>query len=392
MARKRVVQPDLPSPPADGSMTPSFLPNASAPLTPSGDDVSALIASQQHHEPHNGKYLDVDDLDIPDDLDWNEEIASLLRSGTSRAHMKAEHSAGAAALVKGELDLQEYIRWLAILWRVYDALELGLTEYASNPVLAPTYDPQLLARAPPLARDITHFLSLLPADLTAGPASPLSSTSSPPPFPVPPFLQSVFDSPPAPVQVYVSHLRHLASSSATAPSLLAHAYVRYLGDLSGGQVIRGRIKKAYGLKGDNGIRFFLFPREGEEGGEAGEKQKMVEVKDWYRRGMNEGVGDDKELKKHLVKEANLAFLLNTHLFSVIEAPSNSQSSSPETSIRTPRTKQVVIPGQKEQSLTKRDVLGWLFGSLAFALVLSQLMTRYAVPYIDEHWVPKLYED
>ena len=119
MARQR-VQPDLPSPSADGSMTPSFLPNASAPRTPSGDDVPSLIASQQHRDPHNGKYLDVDDLDIPDDLEWNEEIASLLRSGTSRAHMKAEHSAGAAALVKGELDLQEYIRWLAILWRVYE--------------------------------------------------------------------------------------------------------------------------------------------------------------------------------------------------------------------------------------------------------------------------------
>ena len=184
---------------------------------------------------------------------------------------------------------------------MFSALELGLAEYASNPVLAPTYDPQLLARAPALSRDIRHFLSLLPANFTSGPTVPLSTTSSPPPFPVPPFLQPVFDSPPAPVHAYVSHLRYLASSAATAPSLLAHAYVRYLGDLSGGQVIRGRIKRAYGLKGDDGIRFFLFPREGEEGGEAGEKQKMVEVKDWYRRGMNEGVGDDKELKSWLAQ-------------------------------------------------------------------------------------------
>jgi len=56
-------------------------------------------------------------------LNWNDSIATLLRVGTSRAHVQAEHSEGAKAMLKGELDLEEYIRWLAILYRVYRCVE-----------------------------------------------------------------------------------------------------------------------------------------------------------------------------------------------------------------------------------------------------------------------------
>lgn len=52
------------------------------------------------------------DLDLP--------VSTLLREGTKRAHVQAENSAGAEALVKGELPLEEYIKWLAVLWRVYE--------------------------------------------------------------------------------------------------------------------------------------------------------------------------------------------------------------------------------------------------------------------------------
>ncbi|EIW65791.1 hypothetical protein TREMEDRAFT_16632, partial [Tremella mesenterica DSM 1558] len=260
---------------------------------------------------------------LPEGLDLNEEISDLLREGTKRAHMKAGDHKGAMALVRGELDIAEYVRWLAILWRVYDALELGLAEYASNPVLAPTFDPLLLSRSSALAKDITHLLTLVPRKLHTPAPSGYTSTdrttsATPlPPFPLPAFLDPIFSAPPQPLKAYIDRLRELAASSETAPSLLAHAYVRYLGDLSGGQVIRARVKKAYKLEEDDGVRFFLFPREGEDGGTEGEKKRLGEIKDWYRRGMNEGVGDDKALKELLVKEANLAFALNTHIFSLI---------------------------------------------------------------------------
>lgn len=58
-------------------------------------------------------------LDLPE-MDWAQNVSALLKEGTARAHVQAEHSLGAAALVKGELGLQEYIRWLAVLWRLYE--------------------------------------------------------------------------------------------------------------------------------------------------------------------------------------------------------------------------------------------------------------------------------
>jgi len=86
--------------------SPAFLPNAPA---------SHLKASQVNL-PH---LLEEESEQDHPSLNWNDSIATLLRIGTSRAHMQAEHSDGAKAMLKGELDVEEYIRWLAILWRVY---------------------------------------------------------------------------------------------------------------------------------------------------------------------------------------------------------------------------------------------------------------------------------
>jgi heme oxygenase len=62
----------------------------------------------------------VDEWPLPEDLDFSRPVSELLRKGTSRAHATAEHSDGAVALTNGQLELQEYIRWLAVIWRVYE--------------------------------------------------------------------------------------------------------------------------------------------------------------------------------------------------------------------------------------------------------------------------------
>lgn len=68
---------------------------------------------------NEGSPEDVDEMDIPDVLDLSLPISTLLKIGTKRAHVKAEHSDSAKALVQGTLGLAEYIRWLAVLWRIY---------------------------------------------------------------------------------------------------------------------------------------------------------------------------------------------------------------------------------------------------------------------------------
>lgn len=75
--------------------------------------------------------------------------------------------------------------------------------------------------------------------------------------------------------------------------------------MSGGQFIAARIRRSYSLKDANGLRFFHFDQSGRGAEEvadepAGEtKRRLGELKDWYRRGMNEGVGEDKDLKSEL---------------------------------------------------------------------------------------------
>ncbi|THH20583.1 hypothetical protein EW146_g797 [Bondarzewia mesenterica] len=168
------------------------------------------------------------------DLDLSLPIATLLRLSTAAAHETINHSAGAEWLTRGELDKEEYVRFLIMLWHVYDTLESALEKHSSNPALNPTYNPTLLARAPALLSDISHLLGVTTSEVQSHPL----------------FLDVAVPTS-QPVEEYTSRLRSLADSPDPAP-LLAHAYVRYLGDLSGGQVVRRRVARAYGLEDEDG--------------------------------------------------------------------------------------------------------------------------------------------
>lgn len=139
-------------------------------------------------------------------------------------------------------------------------------------MLKHTYNPTLLARAPALAEDIAYFLQC-----------PVSTWQSNPAH------TALLLSHPAPLKAYESRICALSESD-DATLLLAHAYVRYLGDLSGGQTIQRRIARAYNLDVaiGKGIKFYNF--------EDADGRSAKQLKEWYRAGMNAGVGDDEQLK------------------------------------------------------------------------------------------------
>ncbi|KAF8607036.1 hypothetical protein BDV93DRAFT_468765 [Ceratobasidium sp. AG-I] len=249
--------------------------------------------------------------DVVGTVDYSKPIALLLKTSTLRAHELVEQSSGAVKLLRGELSREEYIYFTMVLWKVYSVLEAGLDKFSSNPVLAPTYRPALLHRATRLSSDIAY--------LTNTSEQTWQST---------PLYLSLISTPPPGLRAYTAHLESLISSPSEADhaKLLSHAYVRYMGDLSGGQSIRARMVKAYGLPTQGaGASFFDFGSvDGSVGLDAdgGERRatmgELGKVKDWYRQGMNEGVGDDEEMKAILIQEANIAFDLNGQLFQDVD--------------------------------------------------------------------------
>lgn len=54
------------------------------------------------------------------EFDLSQPLATLLKTGTAGAHEKTENSQGAGWLTRGELDKDEYARFLMMLWHVYE--------------------------------------------------------------------------------------------------------------------------------------------------------------------------------------------------------------------------------------------------------------------------------
>lgn len=53
-------------------------------------------------------------------VDFSQPISAILRESTKQAHEDVEHSAGAVALLSGQLSKEEYVRFLIVLWHVYE--------------------------------------------------------------------------------------------------------------------------------------------------------------------------------------------------------------------------------------------------------------------------------
>ncbi|KAK7028849.1 hypothetical protein VNI00_014862 [Paramarasmius palmivorus] len=232
-------------------------------------------------------------------IDFSRPLSDVLRECTKEAHQHIETSAAATALLSGQVTKEEYVRFLMMLWHVYAALEQGLERHATNPILEPTYNPPLLERAPALSSDISYLLQV-----------PENSWRSHP------IHTTLLSSAPYGLTDYVNRIHELSDSEDPSP-LLAHAYVRYLGDLSGGQTIRHTIAKAYGLDeaSGQGLSFYAFKEL--KSSKPANQGEMKRIKDWFRAGMNTGAGDNKELKASIAAEANRVFHLNGGLFNAM---------------------------------------------------------------------------
>jgi len=104
---------------------------------------------------------------------------------------------------------------------------------------------------------------------------------------------------------YVARLQQVASES---PELLVgHHYTRYIGDLSGGQILKNIAQKAMNLGDHDGLRFYEFDRIPDEKG----------FKTQYRATLD-SLPIDQAMADRIVEEANHAFHLNMKMFQELE--------------------------------------------------------------------------
>lgn len=170
-------------------------------------------------------------------------LAARLRDGTSEAHRAAERGPFIRAFLGARradpaapgLSRDTYRAYLVALHAVYTALEAGLERHREHPVAGPLALPYLY-RAPAIAADLQTLFAADPPALRPVPAA----------------------------LALAAHLRALADRD---PALLvAHAYTRYLGDLSGGQILRGAAARILGLPvapsgaETPGLAFYGFPQ------------------------------------------------------------------------------------------------------------------------------------
>lgn len=202
-------------------------------------------------------------------------LSARLREETRELHRAVERSDFVSALLRGQLDRASYALLLRSLHGVYAALEAGLEGHASDPRLAPFAAPAL-RRRPALESDLLAL---------AGPAwRSLRMTRA--------------------ALRYGARLDDLA---ARRPLLLAaHAYVRYLGDLSGGQLLAGIVERSVG----RATAFYDF----------GDAAGVAPLADALRHALD-ALGADAMAADAVVAEARAAFALHAELFDELAAMS-----------------------------------------------------------------------
>jgi heme oxygenase len=204
------------------------------------------------------------------------QLASALREGTKKAHTMAENVGFVRCFLKGVVEKQSYRKLVANFYFVYGALEAAMAQHREHPVVGPLYFPELV-RQPSLERDLAFYYGAQwREEIRLSPAG----------------------------QTYVHRIEELAR---TQPELLvAHAYTRYLGDLSGGQILKKIAQNAMNL-GDEGVAFYRFEQIPDEKAFKAQYRQILDT-----------LPVDAATVQAIVQEANAAFGLNMKMFQELE--------------------------------------------------------------------------
>lgn len=199
-------------------------------------------------------------------------LSERIRRDSMALHRETSGGTFLQALFDGSLEPEGYSALLSQLWFVYRRLEQPPAAVSKDPVVGAFLDPDL-ARLSCLEHDLTTLV---------GPA----------------WAQEI-----APSPATTAYLERLDAVSHSWPGgFLAHHYVRYLGDLSGGQAIGAAVMRAFDLTVERGARFYVFT----------EITDRAAYKDTYRAAIDAAAFDLAE-QERISAEVLLAYDLNAAL-------------------------------------------------------------------------------
>jgi len=205
------------------------------------------------------------------------KLATQLREGTSKSHTMAENVNFIKSFLGGVIDKGSYTEMLSKLYFVYEAIENAMEKNKEHEYIKPIYFPEL-NRTESLKEDlIFHYGEDWLENVTLSKAT-------------------------------LDYVNRINTVSKEKPELLvAHAYTRYLGDLSGGQILKKIAQRSMGLEGSEGLAFYEFKEVSDE----------AQFKLNYKAALDSLPIKENEASQ-IIAEANTAFTLNMNIFSELE--------------------------------------------------------------------------
>jgi heme oxygenase len=208
-------------------------------------------------------------MNAPADSTAPVSVVTALYIGTKTLHTEAERSGIIRDLLRGEASRAGYIMLQRNLLPAYRALEAGLERHRNTPALAALAGYRL-DRATALQADL-H--ALCDGDFSAVPMLPAGDA-------------------------YARRIEDAVGGDGAL--LIAHAYTRYLGDLSGGQILKRLLANKPGLAPDE-LSFYDFP-----------DRDLAQLKTAYRAALDQA-GTQVDDPQAVIDEGSVAFRLNTDL-------------------------------------------------------------------------------
>ena len=200
-----------------------------------------------------------------------------IRAETAQSHRITESTSFVKGILRGSVDLESYRNMQTGLFLIYEAMEAEIERHCLHPLLRSVYFSSLRRREA-LEQDLCFLWGKSwKQNLRLTPAR----------------------------QQYIDRIRWVGEND---PGLLvAHSYTRYMGDLSGGQVVERIVCRSLRIQGQEGFRFFHFD----------EIPDTKAFKNVYRKRLD-GLPISMAQGSDIIDEANRVFALNRDVFDELE--------------------------------------------------------------------------